>query len=85
MSPSRRITAKYPGFCRCGAEIEEGDEVAWDPAVQRVTGCLGCDWTGVAPPARVDMSNIRGGGRGVAAALRRREEKRARARARENR
>ena len=31
MPDPRRLTAKYPGWCRgCGAAIEEGDTIWWD-------------------------------------------------------
>jgi hypothetical protein len=82
MSSSSRIEARYPGECSCGAAVEPGDDIAWSG---RVCGCLECEWTGERRPARADLVNVRGGGRGVAAGIRRSREKEARRRAREGR
>ncbi len=83
MSRPYRIQAKMPGQCSCGASFEEDDDVLWDPEDRRIVGCPDCDWTGQAKPAKADLKNVRGGGRGVAAGIRRRREKEAKARAKE--
>ena len=76
------VIASYPGRCTCGAEFDEGADVRWDDDDRRVTGCEDCDYTGKRRQV-ADLSCVRGGGRGLAAALRRRREKDAKRRAKE--
>lgn len=74
------MTARYPGTCTCGASFEAGDEIRWNG--ECVVGCEDCAFSGQARKV-ADLSCVRGGGRGLAAALRRRHEREARRRARE--
>jgi len=76
------MIARDPGRCACGAEFEPGDDVRWDAAAGLVCGCEDCAFSGQAKRS-VDLSCVRGGGRGLAAALRRRREKDAKRRAKE--
>ena len=73
-----RIEAQYPGTCSCGRSFFAGVDVDWCPESKTVIGCPGCDYSG---RAKADVSNINM--RGVAAALRRSEEKRRKQRAKE--
>lgn len=75
------MIARYPSRCSCGADVAPGDEIRWDG--EQVTGCEDCNFTGQRK-ATADMSCVRGGGRGLAAALRRRREKEAKRRERES-
>ncbi len=78
------MIARYPGRCTCGAQFDEGADVRWDAEERTVAGCESCDFTGKRRQV-ADLSCIRGGGRGLAAALRRRKEREARRRAKESR
>jgi len=68
------MIARFPGRCSCGADVAEGDAIRWDAEERRITGCEDCNFTGLRK-ATADMSCVRGGGRGLAAALRRRRDR----------
>lgn len=80
MNSGYMLTARYPGRCTCGVEVEAGDTIHWDG--ECICGCDDCDHTGKSKRI-ADMSCVRGGGRGLAAALRRRAAKEARRRAKD--
>jgi len=78
------MIARFPGRCLCGADVAIGDAIRWDAETSRIAGCDDCAFSGRAKQT-ADLSCVRGGGRGLAAALRRRREREAKRRAKEAR